>query len=244
MSLRNRLAKLSRIPNRSRRLYKEFTLGPLVSRIDVERFTTTSVSDISEHLNFLYFLVQIHRPHHLLELGTRGGESTRIFEMYCREQGIRGRSIDLSPAPAWLESSDNWKHYVGDDIEVGRSIGKTKEWSDGDAFEALDFVFLDTSHEYDHSVAEIKTFAPLLSETGMIVFHDTNLTSDPTRRLDGGINYGWNNDRGVVRAIEEFLNIKISEDTLQARKAENGEWFLFHMPWNNGLTVLSRLSNL
>jgi predicted O-methyltransferase YrrM len=241
MYLRKLVGRVSRIPNRARRLYGEYTLDPLVSRIDVERFTTAPISDISEHLNFLYFLVQIHRPQRLLELGTRGGESTRVLEMYCREQGICGRSIDLSPAPEWLDSSDNWKHYVGDDVEIGRSIGKTKKWSDGDAFEALDFIFLDTSHEYHHSVEEINTYVQLLSERGVIVFHDTNLTSQPTRRLDGGINYGWNNYRGVVRAIEEFLNLKISEDTLQTRKDEDSEWFLFHMPWNNGLTVLSRL---
>jgi predicted O-methyltransferase YrrM len=220
----------------------QFALPPRVAKVDVSRFTTQPISDISEHLSFLYFLVNVHRPKQLLELGTRGGESTKVLETYCRENSLCGHSFDLSPAPEWLKKSPHWKHYVGDDLILGASLLENNEWPDGNTFEALDFIFLDTSHEYLHTVAELKTYIPLLSDRGMIVFHDTHLTNRPTRRLDGGVNYGWDNERGVVRAIEEYLQISIAEDSLFAVTDKDQKWFLHHIPWNNGLTVYAKMN--
>jgi len=130
---------------------------------------------------------------------------------------------------------------MGDDVAFGALLKHNSQWPDGDPFEKLDFIFLDTSHLYNHTVKEIRTYIPLLSERGMIVFHDTNLTHRATRRLDGGINLGWDNERGVVRAIEEFLQINISEDTLFVTVDTERKWFLYHVPWNNGLTVYSKM---
>jgi hypothetical protein len=72
-----------------------------------------------------------------------------------------------------------------------------------------------------------------------MAFHDSNLTSLPTRRLDGKINFGWNNKRGVAHAIEEFFDIEFREDTLQVQEIKSHGFVFFHQPWCNGLSILA-----
>jgi len=186
------------------------------AKVDVTFFTEIPRSDISEHLSFLYLYLSSARPLNILELGTRGGESTKVFEKYCSEMNIIGHSIDLNAEPNWLADSRFWKHFVGDDISIGQQINETKKWPNGDTFHELDFIFIDTSHLYTYTLQEIQTYMPLLKKgKGTLAFHDSNLLFKPTRRLDGKINLGWNNQRGVARTIEEYFDFEFREDTLQ-----------------------------
>jgi hypothetical protein len=61
----------------------------------------------------------------------------------------------------------------------------------------------------------------------------------PTRRLDGKINLGWNNQRGVARAIEEYFNFEFREDTLQVQLIANQKFVFYHQPWSNGFSILA-----
>lgn len=54
----------------------------------------------------------------------------------------------------------------------------------------VDFVFVDSSHEYDQTVKEIQAWAPKLVRGGRMVFHDTCSRPD-----------------GVARPIAEFLKV-------------------------------------
>lgn len=210
-----------------------------VALIDVSYFGANPKSDISEHLNFLYFYLHTARPKNILELGTRRGESTRVIEKYCREMNIVGKSIDLEEAPAWLKNSKNWKHFVGDDIKLGRNLAHTKRWPDDSEFKPLDFIFLDTSHEYIHTKEELATYLPLLrSGVGAIAFHDTNLTSAPTLRLDGSVGYGHDNKRGVARAIEEQFAFNFDERSLHVQSIPGFNFLFYHQPWCNGFSIL------
>jgi cephalosporin hydroxylase len=186
----------------------------------------------------LYLLLHAIRPTEILELGTRGGESTKVFEKYCSEVNIIGHSIDLDVEPNWLTQSKHWKHYVGDDITLGNILSISSKWPDGSPFKNPDFIFLDTSHEYLHTLKELRVYIPLLKENGAVAFHDTNLTSLPTRRLNGKLNFGWNNERGVSRALEEYFDFKFNEKNLQVQVIANGKFLFYHQPWNNGLSIL------
>ena len=216
-----------------------------VAKIDVTYFTNISSSDFSEHMSFLYTYLCITKPQSILELGTRGGESTKVFEKYCSQANVIGRSIDLHPAPEWLIKSKFWRHYTGDDISLGQQIVANKKWPDGETITDLDFIFVDTSHLYTHTLQELHTFTPLLnSEVGAIAFHDSNLSFKPQRRLDGKINLGWNNQRGIARAIEEFFNLNFNEDDLQIKHSNDQKWVLYHQPWCNGFSLLSPYHSL
>jgi hypothetical protein len=61
----------------------------------------------------------------------------------------------------------------------------------------------------------------------------------PTRRLDGQINLGWDNQRGVARAIVEYFNFKFHEDTLQVQLINDQKFVFYHQPWCNGFSILA-----
>ena len=39
----------------------------------------------------------------------------------------------------------------------------------------VDVLFLDTSHEYEHTLAELRAYMPRVANGGIALFHDTNL---------------------------------------------------------------------
>lgn len=210
------------------------------SRIDNSIYGASSSSDIFEHLHLLNFLVRLKKPEVLVELGTRGGESTRVFINALREVGGIGYSVDLMPAPKFVVENEAWNHFVQDDISIGELISTKRSWPNGDAFIGIDFLFLDTSHEYEHTVAEIDTWWPLLNKGALLVFHDTNLSEDPTKLLSGGFTRGWNNQRGVSRAIEEYFSIKFDERSLTVLGTSNQIYNSLHLPWCNGLSIVQK----
>ena len=203
-------------------------------------FDARSISDIGELLPILFVMAKLQAPKTLLELGTRGGESTRALIKVCDLLGITGRSVDLSAAPAWLNELENWNHFAADDIAFGDKLAAEHIWPTGEKFEGIDFLFIDTSHEYKHTVQEISTYWPLVNKGGLVVFHDTNLTHKPTWRLSRTLNWGWNNERGVTRAIEEYLNVKIMEDQYYVALQSDEFSFLLNVPWNNGLLAIGK----
>ncbi len=70
------------------------------------------------------------------------------------------------------------------------------------------------------------------------MLHDTNLSAVSHCRLNGSVGYGWNNNRGVARVIEEYFRISLRDKVFYS--AINLELIsdLIYFPWNNGLTVL------
>jgi predicted O-methyltransferase YrrM len=209
--------------------------------IDNSFFDANSNSDISDHLSLIYSLCIAKRPNSILELGTRGGESTRVFAKYCEDQGKIGFSIDLEEAPNWLRGR-NWKHFQSDDISLGLEVNRKSIWPDKSAFQKFDFIFLDSSHEYLHTLQELEIYWHWLERGGIFAFHDTNLSEKVTRKLSGEINIGWDNENGVSRAIEQFFNVKLSWDELKTVGKNSGSTNIFsnliHFPWNNGLTII------
>ena len=197
-------------------------------------------SDISELLPLIFSFAMIKAPKCILELGTRGGESTRALVKVAEALQVTGFSVDLSPCPTWLSQSKNWCHFVSDDVSFAKVLSDTKFWPNGEEFKGLDLIFLDTSHEYDHTMSELNAFWPLLNAKGMIMFHDSNLTSNLTRNLKGKPNRGWNNKRGVIRAIEDYFKCQVQEYQYRVIHPFPNSVFALNIPWNNGLFIIQK----
>lgn len=199
-------------------------------------------SDISDHLPVLQFMVNAAKPKTILELGTRDGQSTRIFCEYVQAKGATGFSCDLSAAPEFLEKHVSWTHFEMDDLELASLLKEEQKWPNGSNFKGLDFCFIDTSHEYQHTVDEIEAFWPLGNPGAFFVFHDTNMSSSTNRRIDGSLNTGWDNKRGVVRAIEEYFYLSLKENSLFVLQRPNEKInSLLHFPWCNGMTLIQKV---
>jgi len=137
-------------------------------------------TDIHEHLCTLYLLTIELKLTNVLELGTRSGASTIAFLQALKEINGNLTSIDMDPC---LEAkkivndshlNQNWKFIQGDDLKV--------KWD-----EPIDHLFIDTSHTYDHTLAELKKYEPYVKEGGIITLHDT-ISSPP-----------------VLKAIKKYL---------------------------------------
>src|SRR5260370_26309580 len=110
------------------------------------------------------------------------------------------------------------------------------EWCRSKKLETkIDFLFIDTSHVYEHTVAEMAAWFPYLGEKCRVAFHDTNL-SYVYRMRNGRRVAGESIDRAVIRAIEEYLGIRIDEH--RAAGGYKDGWRVMHDPDCSGMTVL------
>lgn len=199
------------------------------------RLRSLRSTDIASHLEEIFRVADAAAPRVIVELGVRQGESTFALERAARHNNAYLVSVDVEDC---MESSgyERWIFIQSDDVEFAKSY---PDW----AFErglqpTLDVLFIDTSHLYEHTKAEIQAWFPLLSERGVVLLHDTNLRRI-YRRHDWTIGSGWDNQRGVVRALEDFFGARFNER--RAFELDLDGWRLSHRPLCNGLTVLHRL---
>ena len=192
-------------------------------------------SDISDHLSTIFSETVVLRPRLIVEIGVRGGESRFAFEKAARLSGAFLVSVDLDDCSASCTASPGWHFVKADDVHFARDFG---DWCGKRGFAPkIDVLFIDTSHLYEHTVEEVKAWFPYLSPTCKVIFHDTNLRNF-NRRSDGTILRGWDNQRGVIRAIEEYLGATLNERADFVTIIN--EWIVRHWAHCNGLTILER----
>lgn len=155
---------------------------------NLSRFSPTSVletymkqpSDIWEHLATLYMLTVEFDLKTILELGTAEGESTIALLQAAYKIEGKVYSIDINPcetARQAIQNSgflDRWSFIQSDDLRV--------KWE-----REIDHLFIDTSHEFQHTLKELEKYEPYVREGGVITLHD--IVAFPS----------------VMRAIDEYL---------------------------------------
>ncbi len=161
-------------------------------------------SDISHHLPLLSLLIREFDLSRTLELGVRSGVSTLAFVEAADKIGGHVTSVDVEPcleARARVEAAGldgRWTFLQGSDLEMDEvSIP-----------EPIDLLFVDTTHLYEHTLAELRRFAPRVRPGGWLALHD--YTSCP----------------GVTAAVGDFL------------EAEGNAFRLYPFVHQNGLAVL------
>jgi len=193
-------------------------------------------TDIDEHLELMYAEALLLRPAVIVKLGVRGGTSTFVFERAARACGSHVISVDIEDCSA-ISSYSRWHFYQGDDVQFAAQFGEF--CCERNIPPQLDLPFIDTSHQYEHTVQEIRAWFPLLSSRAKVMFHDTNLNLFGPRR-DGCFAVSFDNQRAVVRAIEDCLAVSIQEHRQYVEYA--GGWLVRHWPNCNGFTILDRVA--
>ena len=193
-------------------------------------------TDISDHLNLIFNTTINAEPRLIVELGTRGGDSTKSLlaaAAYCDSTVL---SIDIEVCSNYV-SSKYWYFIKDDDISFAKKgfLDWCKEKS---MRPEADIVFIDTSHLYEHTKKEIESWSKFLSKEGFLIFHDTNMGKGAYARNDGSIGIGWDNKRGVIRAIEEFMGKSYDENTYFCDTSAG--YNLIHFPNCNGLTIIKK----
>ncbi len=143
-------------------------------------------SDINEHLPTFVALVQRLNAKHVIELGTRSGVSTTAWLHGLSKTGGRLTSVDIDEAPD-IATHDDWTFLQGDDCDPDITV----------QLDPADIVFIDTSHTYLQTVAELYLYRWLVKPGGLMVLHDTELAHPQ----DAPIRPAY----PVKTAIEEFI---------------------------------------
>jgi predicted O-methyltransferase YrrM len=166
-------------------------------------FNVNPNTDIHEHLPTLYMLTLSMHLKSVVELGVRDGESTLALLHAVRPLHGRVHSWDISSSQIATNrvSADGlesfWDFHEGNDLDA--------KWSD-----PIDHLFIDTSHEYDHTLSELQKFEPLVVGGGVITMHDS-VSCPPVKRA--------------------------AYDYFRKRLADRSVWMMEY-PNNNGLLVI------
>jgi predicted O-methyltransferase YrrM len=195
-------------------------------------------TDISDHLGTIFYTAVDSNPKLIVELGTRGGESTRALLAAASITNSTVLSIDIDDcSKTGMPLSEYWHFIQADDVEFAKT--GFKDWCSLSLVSpVIDFLFIDTSHEYEHTKQEIREWSGFLSKNGTMMFHDTNMGNGVYARHDGSIGTGWDNNRGVMRAIEEFTGNSYDENTYFCDITDG--YSLMHFPNCNGLTIIKK----
>jgi len=200
----------------------------------ITQYTNVHHTDISSHLEVIYKETYNMNPKVIVELGIRGAESSRIFGCLTQELNTRLIGVDIEPPYQFdYNTIKNSTLILMDDVKfapIYKALSK----------EVVDVLFIDTSHLYEHTVQEIAAWFPLLGNKALVIFHDTNLDGKGYYRKDGKMEMNWDNNRGVTRAIEEYLNVVIDEKSNFEMTIHRSDikWTLKHYTNSNGLLLL------
>jgi predicted O-methyltransferase YrrM len=175
-------------------------------------------SEMASHMPALAFLASKWSVGHIVELGVGRGYSTISLLSGLMGSGKWLVSYDIEPAreenvfralaierpPFELP----WQFRVRDSVEAA------KDWQDG----SVSLLFLDTSHDYDHTKRELEAWLPKMHPEGVIAGHDYFLD-----RMGPIV-------CGVGRAVDEFARDHASRMTLQVLPHDQGLFILWPEP--------------
>lgn len=149
-------------------------------------------SDIQDHMPVLFDTTKSYPKAKVLELGTRSGNSTAAF--LAAAEWVDGHvwSIDINEPLVpewWIASEVPWTYFVEHDMDIGLD----------ELPATVDVLFIDTSHDYAHTLAELTRFVPLVKAGGVVLAHDTDLEGMPE--------LGPQDPYPVRRALDEFCRL-------------------------------------
>jgi len=156
--------------------------------------------DIKAQMPVLYAWARLPGAR-VIELGVRGGNSTAALLAGIEHSGGELWSVDIAEpeVPAEWNGLPFWHLLVADDQSP-----EAVAFCPGD----VDVLFVDTSHFYDHTMAELRLYVPKVKPGGIVLLHDTATCDWPD----------------VSRALNDFC-------------AETGRAWYDH-PWWHGLGVI------
>lgn len=213
------------------------TAGPTdsPSLTEIIRHAGQRRTDISDHLVPLFVEAIETSPLLIVELGVRGGESTFVFERVSRLTGATLVSVDIQDCSN-SSSYENWIFVQTDDIAFAKRFAS---WcAQRQLTPAIDVLFIDTSHQYEHTVHEIQHWMPFMGPRSKVILHDTNMRHI-YRRKDGSLGVTPHQHRGVIAALERYFGASFDErvDFVDVQKG----WLIKHWANSSGFTVLSRI---
>ena len=130
-------------------------------------------------ISLLHGLVMGNRVSRIAQLGTCAGYSALLLGWMLRGMNARRGLFSLDLDPAMCEMARKWITRAGlpDFVEIAegssldsKSIDAARKYLGGDP----ELIIVDSSHEYQSTVAELDLWYPLLAPGGLLVLHDVS----------------------------------------------------------------------
>lgn len=137
------------------------------------------------YVDTILWLLCLSKAMNVVEIGV--GHSTIPLLLGCRRNGGRLFSTDIACQSHEYTVKELWKfpYTVNWTVRCGiDSLEMAKQWQGGE----IDFLYLDSSHAYEHTRKEIDAWMSHVRTGGWMVFHDVTSNVDM-----------------VFRAISEFI---------------------------------------
>lgn len=139
-------------------------------------------TDMAGHLLFLYQLVVYANLRRIVELGTRGGESTLALLIGAARMDGHVTSVDhgkgspYAAEPPTREFLKEAERMIREDLDLGRfwtlvirdDLEYAAEYDD-----EIDLLLVDTVHSYDQTRKELEAWGKKVVDGGFILVHDT-----------------------------------------------------------------------
>lgn len=123
-------------------------------------------TDIQDHLQFLHQVARSYPHAAVIELGVRSGESTAAFLSAAAFVDGHVWSCDIDPPQVpeqWL-ANPRWVFVQADSVSPVALAALPEQ---------ADVVFIDTSHDYGQTLAELAAYVPRVKPGGVVLLHDT-----------------------------------------------------------------------
>lgn len=217
---------------------KKTILNKQLQKVFLKKYISRSA--ISDHIKIIYDKVLQIKPKLIVELGTNQGYSTKAF-LGALDKNNNGRLIsidiqDFKNIKIPIKFKNRWFFFHDNDLEFSKKF--KQECNKIDIKPSIDILFIDTTHEFNHTLKELKAYTKFMKKNSIYIFHDSNLNS-VYHRNDKTIGFAFNNSRGVIRAIEKFFNIKFDEK--RNIIIENKNFHITHLSNCCGLTIIKKL---
>jgi hypothetical protein len=128
-----------------------------------------------EFLNFAYWL-RGFAPHNVMEIGTAGATFFLLSRMATGKK-VAMDIRDIRPTLHNFMFGHDWCFFHGDSRSP-KMLQDVTNYCD-----KYDLIFIDGDHRYEGVKHDFETYRPLLSERGVILFHDV----DPDHAFKGGM---------------------------------------------------------
>lgn len=193
----------------------------------------TAASAILEYVAAEAALV---RPWLIVEIGAgREQLSTVVLSWIAEYFNADHIAVDMLPAPR-LTEYERTRYVCSEGIEFAAEFEEFRRLNKLPCF--VDLFYLDTSELYDEVCGEIDAWLPHLGGNGAMMFRCTNLQKQLIYQDGSSALDGWDNQRGVIRALEDKFQIRFDET--KEYEGEQAGWKIKHWPYGAGLTVLHR----
>jgi len=154
-----------------------------------------AVSAWTEHAPFAFWLIDVHRPQTLVELGTHYGFSYFVFNQALKRLDTKSRTFAVD---TW--KGDEHSGFYSEEIFAAVRDYNDRQYGDFSGLiratfdEAradfrdgtIDLLHIDGRHFYEDVKHDFETWLPKLSERAVVLLHDTNV-----RVKDFGVYHLW-----------------------------------------------------